>query len=68
MLDLLKKNGYTSYKIQTEGILSRATEKHIKKNLPISTKTIDKLCKLLDCQPADLLEYVPDKIDAENPD
>ncbi len=26
-------------------------------------KTIDKLCKLLNCQPGDIMEYVPDDKD-----
>ena len=26
----------------------------------ITTRTIDKLCAALDCQPGDLMEYVPD--------
>lgn len=27
----------------------------------IKIETLDKLCKILDCQPADLLEYRPDE-------
>ena len=27
----------------------------------IDTRTIAKLCKLLECQPGDILEYAPDK-------
>ena len=27
----------------------------------IDRSTLDKLCKALDCQPGDLLEYVPDE-------
>ena len=27
----------------------------------IKVETLDKICKILDCQPGDLLEYVPDK-------
>lgn len=27
----------------------------------IKVETLDKICKILDCQPGDLLEYVPDE-------
>ncbi len=30
--------------------------------------TLEALCRALDCQPADLLEYVPDAADAPRPD
>ena len=35
--------------------------KKIKNGGDIDTRTISKLCKLLDCQPGDILEYVPDE-------
>ena len=33
----------------------------LKKNERVNTDTIDKLCKLLNCQPGDLLEYVSEE-------
>lgn len=30
------------------------------KNQNVNTSTIVELCKLLDCQPADIIEYIPD--------
>ena len=32
----------------------------------INTINIDKLCKLLDCQPGDIMEYVPDDVDSQS--
>ena len=40
----------------TEGQLQQ-----IRDNKLLSHTAFDGLCKLLDCQPGDLLEYVPDK-------
>ena len=37
-----------------------ATVNKLKKNERINTDTINSLCKLLECQPGDILEYVPD--------
>lgn len=31
----------------------------------IRVETLDKLCRILDCQPGDLFEYVPDPEDAD---
>ena len=33
----------------------------IKRNESISTHTVEMFCKILDCQPGDLMEYIPDK-------
>lgn len=30
------------------------------KNEPIGTRTLEKICSVLQCQPGDVLEYVPD--------
>lgn len=31
------------------------------KNSNVNTSTIIELCKILDCQPGDIMEYIPDK-------
>ena len=33
----------------------------IKRNESISTHTVEMFCKILDCQPGDLMEYIPDE-------
>lgn len=35
------------------------------KNEAVSTETIERICKLLSCQPADIMEYIPDKKETE---
>lgn len=32
----------------------------------IRFSTLEEICRVLDCQPADLLQYVPDREDAQN--
>lgn len=59
-LNLLKSNGYTTYKIRRENILPQSTLTKMVNNRFVSTATIDKLCAMLGCQPGDLVEYVPD--------
>ncbi len=41
--------------------ISWSTFSKIGQNKFVSLAIIDKLCKALDCQPGDLIEYVPDK-------
>ena len=57
LIALLKENGYTSYKIRQEKIIGQATYKKIMEGGDIDTRTIAKLCKLLHCQPGDIMEY-----------
>ena len=57
LIALLKKSGYTSYKIRQEKIIGQATYKKIMKGGDIDTRTIAKLCKSLNCQPGDIMEY-----------
>ena len=63
MLDLLKKKDITSYDIRKNNIIGQATFGKIKNNGNIDMRTINTMCKLLDCQPGDLMEYVPDNDD-----
>ena len=59
---LLEQKGITSYTLKTKynNIIGQATFKKIKEGGDIDTRTIAKLCELLNCQPGDILEYVPD--------
>nr|MDE5991486.1 helix-turn-helix transcriptional regulator [Oscillospiraceae bacterium]MDE6600370.1 helix-turn-helix transcriptional regulator [Oscillospiraceae bacterium]MDE7302294.1 helix-turn-helix transcriptional regulator [Oscillospiraceae bacterium] len=61
LLELMKQRGITSYTIRQNNIIGQATLQKIKNGGDIDTRTIAKLCKLLDCQPGDILEYVPDE-------
>lgn len=63
LLNLMKEKGITSYTIRQNNIIGQATLKKIKNSGDIDTRTISKLCKLLDCQPGDILEYVPDELE-----
>ena len=61
----LTDNNYTQYKLKQEKVLGSATITKIFKNKglnreSIDIKVVDKLCKLLNCQPGDILECVED--------
>ena len=57
----LEQRGITSYTLKAKynNIIGQATYKKIKEGGDIDTRTIAKLCELLNCQPGDILEYVP---------
>lgn len=61
LLKLLESNGITSYTLKKDNVIGQATYKKIKEGGDIDTRTIAKLCKLLNCQPGDLLEYVEEE-------
>ena len=44
-----------------ENIISQSALTAIKNGKSVTTETISKLCKALDCQPGDIMEYVEDK-------
>ena len=61
MLKRLDEKGITSYTVKRDGIIGQATFRKIKEGGDIDTRTIAKMCEVLECQPGDLLEYVPDE-------
>lgn len=62
LMALLKEKGYTTYKIRKDNIMSQSALQKIKSGVgDIDTRTISRLCKVLECQPGDIMEYVPDE-------
>lgn len=60
LLKILKERNITSYRIKKDNVIGQASYKKIKDGGDIDTRTISKLCKYLNCQPGDILEYVED--------
>jgi putative transcriptional regulator len=58
VLATLKEKGYNTNKIRTEKIMGEAMLQKIRNGEMVSWSVFEKLCDLLDCQPADLIEYV----------
>lgn len=56
----LKKNGYTSNRIRDEKLMGQSYLQQLRHGELVSWKAIDVICRLLECQPGDLLEYVKD--------
>lgn len=60
ILAALKNNGYTTYRIKKEKILSESTLQKFRHKEGISWSNLDTLCSLLNCQPGDIIVYIPD--------
>ena len=60
VLSALKEVGYTTNQIRKNKLLSESTVQKLREGKPISWENIETLCKLLNCQPNDIIEYIPD--------
>jgi DNA-binding Xre family transcriptional regulator len=56
---LFEKKGITTYTLRQKKIVGNETLRKLKNNTGvIDTRTIDKLCDVLECQPGDFMEHV----------
>ncbi len=58
--NLMKEKSISQYKLCNMGI-SHSTLNRLKKNQPVNTETIDKLCKILICNVEDIMCFTDDK-------
>ena len=56
----MAEKGVSTYKLRESCGIDSKTVRRIKANDNIETKTINKLCEVLNCSVNDILEYVPD--------
>lgn len=58
VISALKEKGYNTNTLRKEKLLAEGVIQALREKKPISWANIEKLCKLLNCQPGDLMEYV----------
>jgi len=58
ILAQLKAAGYSTYRIRKDKLLSESTVQKLRNKEPVSWENIATICRLLGCQPGDILEYV----------
>ncbi len=62
LFELLKEKGYSTYRIRKEKLISEASMTALRNGKGgLEHKTIERLCRVLNCQPGDLMEYVKDE-------
>ena len=65
VLAALKEKGYNTKKIRTEGLLRQSTLQKVRNQQGVSWENLETLCRLLDCQPGDLMEYIKEPVAAQ---
>ena len=62
VLAALKEKGITTYQIRKEKLLRESTVQKLRAGIGVSWENLETLCRLLDCQPYDLIEYVKEEV------
>lgn len=57
----MKERGATTYTLQVKGQISSSTIRRLKAGESVSTNTLDALCKILQCDLADIVAYRSDE-------
>ena len=60
LFTLLKEKGYSTYRLRKEKLVGQSILQKLRDGGDIDTRTIKRFCDLLNCQPGDIMEYVPD--------
>ncbi len=62
ILSALKQNGYNTTKLRKEKLLSEGVIQSLREKKPISWSNIETICRLLRCQPGDILQFISDSM------
>jgi putative transcriptional regulator len=60
VVDALKAKGFYPQKIRKEKLLSESTMTKLRRGESVSWENLETICKLLECQPGDIIEYIDD--------
>lgn len=61
VLEALRGAGYSSTRLRRERLLGESYMQQLRRGDLVSWKAIETICRLLNCQPGDILEYVEEK-------
>ncbi len=56
----LKKKGYSTYRLRKERLIGEAAIQKIRRGELVSWDGISTICRLLECQPGEILKYSKD--------
>ena len=59
---VMREKGVSIYQLREKCGIDSKTVRRLRANDNMETKTLNKLCTVLDCRLEDIAEYVPDKI------
>lgn len=62
--EIMRKKGLKKFDLRKMGfnpnVLDKVLSGPLNKSKRVDTETINRLCSILDCQPGDIMEYIPD--------
>lgn len=56
----MKQRGVSTYTLIAQYGFSRGTLDRLKQTRNVTTNTLDDLCRILDCEIGDVIEYIPE--------
>ena len=59
--DTMKSRGISTYALREKYSIESKTIRRLRGNMNMETDTLDKLCKILNCELSDVAEYKPDE-------
>ena len=60
----IKKKNLSQYRLIKDYGIDKAQLQRLRKNMVVKTLILNNLCRILDCQIEDIMEYVPDEEDS----
>lgn len=60
VLQALKLKGFSSYRLRHERLIGERQIQQLREGVIVSPSCLEKLCTLLECQPGDILEHIPE--------
>ena len=60
VMKALKDKGITTYMMRKDKILSESTIQKLRQGIGISWENLETICSLLECQPSEIIEYIPE--------
>lgn len=61
LLRLLKERQISYYRLKKSADIAEGTMNHLRHNCSVSTETLNRVCRALQCQPGDIMEYIEDE-------
>ena len=61
VLESLKESGYNTTRLRKDKLLSESAIQYLRDNKIVGSKALNDICKMLNMQPGDIIEYVNDE-------
>lgn len=61
VLEELKDAGYNTNYLRVNKLIGQASLQQMREGKVVGITTLDTICRLLDCQPGNIIKYVPDE-------